>query len=250
MNKKGFSLSELLVVIAIIGIITVIAIPSVIVVNKNINKRLYSNKISNIVSAAELYASDNPDIFNGRTEVKLYVYELIKGNYLPGEVKQSESDECTSQITITNSSGTEVSVENSSECIINPVDKTSMNNSYVILRKEAVGVTAEFNGEIVDSDNGILVKQVCDRFESGLFVGKYGEGANDTCECDDTLGLVATGGTSSGQAVKACLISGNEEKNYLKYDNVMWRVMGIYNIYDDVNRLVAKMITNENVDVQ
>ena len=30
----------------------------------------------------------------------------------------------------------------------------------------------------------------------------------------------------------------------------MWRVMGIYNVYDDQTRLVAKMITNDNVDVQ
>ena len=30
----------------------------------------------------------------------------------------------------------------------------------------------------------------------------------------------------------------------------MWRVMGIYNVYNDQTRLVAKMITNDNVDVQ
>ncbi|NLC48327.1 MAG: prepilin-type N-terminal cleavage/methylation domain-containing protein [Tenericutes bacterium] len=250
MNKKGFTLSELLVVIAIIGVITVIAVPSIVVVNKNINKRMYSSKVSNIVSAAELYATDNPDIFNGRTEVKLYVYELIKGNYLPGEVKQSTNGECNTELSIVDSSGNNVTVQNSSECIINPVDKTSMNGNYVILRKEAVGVTAEFNGRIVESNNGVLVQQVCDRFNNGQFVGKYGENENDTCKCDSALGLVATGGTLSGQAVKACLISGNEEKNYLKYDNVMWRVMGVYNIYNDPDRLVAKMITNENVDVQ
>ena len=47
--------------------------------------------------------------------------------------------------------------------------------------------------------------------------------------------------------------------NYLKYDNVMWRVMGVYDVRptatlkageDAIDRLVAKMITNDNVDVQ
>ena len=42
MNKKGFSLSELLVVIAIIAVITIIAVPSIITINKNINKRMYN----------------------------------------------------------------------------------------------------------------------------------------------------------------------------------------------------------------
>ena len=82
MNKKGFTLTELLVVIAIIGIIAVIAVPSILTINKNINNRLYSETVSNIENAAVLYASNNPDIFNGVTEVKIYVYELINGNYL------------------------------------------------------------------------------------------------------------------------------------------------------------------------
>ena len=50
--------------------------------------------------------------------------------------------------------------------------------------------------------------------------------------------------------VKACIIAGDETNNYLKYGGTMWRVMGIYNVYDDQTRLVAKMITNDNVDVQ
>ena len=45
MNKNnGFTLVELLVVIAIIAILSLLVVPSVITVNKNINERLYNQK--------------------------------------------------------------------------------------------------------------------------------------------------------------------------------------------------------------
>ena len=82
MKKNGFTLVELLVVIAIIAILSVIIVPSVIKVNQTINERMYKQKKDNIVSAAELYASDNPDIFNGAESVYIYVYQLIDANYI------------------------------------------------------------------------------------------------------------------------------------------------------------------------
>ena len=67
MKKKGFTLIELLVVIAIIAILSVIIVPSIITVNKNVNERLYQQKKESIISAAELYASNNPDILTSST---------------------------------------------------------------------------------------------------------------------------------------------------------------------------------------
>ena len=46
--KKGFTLTELLVVIAIIGVLALLVVPSVLSVNKNINKRLLDNKKEHI----------------------------------------------------------------------------------------------------------------------------------------------------------------------------------------------------------
>ena len=69
MEKQGFTLVELLVVVAIIAVLSIIIIPSVISVNKNINKRMLSEKEENIETAAQLYATKNDDIFNGNFNV-------------------------------------------------------------------------------------------------------------------------------------------------------------------------------------
>lgn len=245
MNKKGFTLTELLVVIAIISIITLIAVPSVIAINRNMNRRIYSNKVETIISAAEIYATNNPDIFNGRTEVKIYVKELIETNYMTADVN-SGSAECASSETM--------------GCVIDPRDRSSMNDKWVILKKKGIGVSAEFNGNESQVLEGTLVEQVCKRFSDGTFTGKWGSGDNNYCGCKFNGTGVPTGiykATKNGdeltvgsEAVTACIISGDEKNNYLKYDGVMWRVMGVYNIYNDGNKLVAKIITNDTVDAQ
>lgn len=253
-NKKGFTLPELLVVIVIIAVIAAIAIPSVIVVNSNINKRLYNNKVNLIVSAAELYATDNPDIFNGKSQVVVYVAELINENYLEIESSDSSVNYCLS-----------INVDGRGEittpgCILNPTDKTSMNSEYVLLTKQSIGVTAEFGAEGISSTEDTLVKEICRRFEDGTFTGKYNEGTG-TCKCqinslNDEIALV----DESNNKVAACLIYGDENQNWLRYDDndgkqVMWRVMGLYDIYSEstnlgsAGKLAAKMITNESVDI-
>lgn len=244
MKKKGFTLPELLVVIVIIGVIAVIAVPSIILINKNINKRLYNSKVDMIVSAAELYASDNPDIFNGTAEVKVYVAELLNNNYL--KIETSDGNNCTSV-------STDYGVISTSGCILDPTSKQSMNDNYVILRKEAVGVTASFNGTSLSSSEDTLVKTVCKRFEDETFVGKYGTGDNDYCTCTNYASnptIVEYNPTTkaTGSSVAACLIYGNEKNNYLLYDDEYWRVMGLYDIYGN-GQLVAKMITDDNIDI-
>lgn len=262
MNKKGFTLTELLVVIALIAIIVVIAIPSIISINKKINQRVYKTKVEDILASAELYGTNNPDIFNGRTEVKVYVYELINGGFL--SVDKSADDALCQNVSSDE-------FKSDKGCIVDPVNKKSMNDNYVILKKEAVGVTATFEGQTTTITNGTLVDQVCKRFMSGMFVGKYGTGEFDYCGCaykdgkpsglyklvknastgklekQDGLYVVST---DSANKVSACIISGDETNNYLKYGGAMWRVMGVYDVYNDGDRLVAKMITNDNVDVQ
>ena len=93
MNKKGFTLTELLVVIAIIGVLSVIIIPSVVKINENINLREYEQRKTYIQNAAELYASDKPDIFQGGDVAYVYVWQLVAENYLNADLDGSD-DAC------------------------------------------------------------------------------------------------------------------------------------------------------------
>ena len=79
MNKKGFTLVELLVVVVIIAVLSIIIVPSVINVNKNINKRLLSEKIENIESSAILYANNNEEIFNDLLTLSYLVQTIVTG---------------------------------------------------------------------------------------------------------------------------------------------------------------------------
>lgn len=252
--KKGFTLTELLVVIAIIGILSVIAVPSIMLINKNINKRNYNNKVDLIVSTAELYATNKPEIFNGHLEVKVYVADLINADYL--KIEESSGEDCTK--TKVNRDGSEEEVTTKG-CIINPVDKTSMNGDYVLLKNETVGVVASFNGKTDSTDNKELVKIICDKFKNGTFIGKYDESDEARCECEydstgNITGLIAVKPNSmKGTKVEACIISGYEKNNYLYYDNKYWRVMGLYDLSNSdkgSHGIVPKLITDDGIETE
>lgn len=105
-NKKGFTLQELLVTIILLSIIVLIAIPSIMAINKRINLRTYEVKKNLILSAAEMYAQDEKP-----TPSNVLISTLLEKEYLkPDEINTVN---CPS----TNTYG----------CMINPVSKSSLN---------------------------------------------------------------------------------------------------------------------------
>jgi prepilin-type N-terminal cleavage/methylation domain-containing protein len=241
MNKKGFTLIELLVVIVIIGVLSIVIVPSILNINKNINERLLNSKIEEIESGAVLYANNNEEIFNGTDTAYVYVYELVETNYL------------TTDVPVTDSKCDGTSDNTTKGCVINPTNNESLNNNYIILKKEGVGVTAEL--VIIDQDpsgddsvtSNNLVDVICSGFASGKFEGQAHSGGNIVaCTCDKAVGatkLVVKGTTTQ---VNACLIAGDNVNNYLKYGSSRpnWRVLGVYNLD---GTLTVKMITSDPV---
>jgi len=234
MNKKGFTLTELLVVVAIIGILSVIIVPSVIKINSNINKRLYSQKEEYIKSAAEMYASNNPDLFNGTDTNYVYVHQLIANNYL--EYDEEVGKNCSLE-----------EGDKSAGCLINPTDKSSMNNYLVKITKKNVGIVAEIVTETDNTSNTeTLVKKVCDGIGSN-YNAYYESGKKCKCKYDgeNVTDIINDSNSSVSQCVLAPLEDSESLDNWLKYGNEEWRVVGLYK--DDGN-VYAKIITNKTIN--
>ena len=272
MKKDGFTLVELMAVIAIIAVLSVIIIPSLVTVNKNINSRLYNQKVDNIESAAELYASNNPDIFNGADRVYVTVYQLIEANYLEIDTKNGQGN-CKSEY-----GKTEMG------CVIDPRaeddngnaisgEDTVLNNKTVLIVKKNVGVTAtlEDKKDIDPGSNTTLVDAICNGFPEGnkiseaQFLGYTQVGTEiKECECrregGQVTGIVQKGTNSE---VDACMIVSKKDSgdvdNWLKYGSTEanWRVLGLYWIDDDTSgpnqnkqeygEIYPKMITSDVV---
>ena len=246
MKRNGFTLMELLVVIVIISVLSIIVIPSIISINQNINKRLLEEKKEHIESSAILYANNNEDIFNGTDEVRVFVYELINTNYITVDVDTADN-RCTG-----------ATGDTTKGCVIDPTKsgtEASLNSSYVILRKEGVGVSATFvmEGDTSSTTNSsqLLVDVVCAKFANGTFTGHTYDSSGNIVDCVCDSGNNATNLYIKGTTtpVEACVIAGEGVDNYLKYGDTKanWRVIGIYKNVDGNGGLSAKMITMDPI---
>ena len=81
MNKKGFTLTELLAVIVIMSIVATIGLVSVTGVKRQINQKLFTDKLSEIIASAENWGEDNKD----ELSKELTAGDLIVKNYFESE---------------------------------------------------------------------------------------------------------------------------------------------------------------------
>lgn len=81
MNKKGFTLVELMAVIVLISVVALIGVSSVIGVRKQMNRKLFEDKMTSAISAAEKWGEDNKDSL----ATTLTIGDLIVNNYYESE---------------------------------------------------------------------------------------------------------------------------------------------------------------------
>lgn len=89
-NKKGFTLVELLAVIVILGVLTAIAVPSVLGISKKIKTDMYESKKKTVEVALELWADDNKSSCIKNID-SLKIKNLIEDNYLKADDKNNSS---------------------------------------------------------------------------------------------------------------------------------------------------------------
>lgn len=82
-NKKGFTLVELLAVIVILGILTAIAVPSVLGISKKIKTNMWESKVKTIEVALELWADDNKA--NCSSAIESLTVEQLMPQYLKSD---------------------------------------------------------------------------------------------------------------------------------------------------------------------
>ncbi len=87
--KKGFTLVELLAVIIILGLLTIIAIPSIVGILNNEKENISDSMKNIIINASSLYIEDNsgvyPKVNNNVYCIKLE--SLVNGNRLSNPLK-------------------------------------------------------------------------------------------------------------------------------------------------------------------
>lgn len=77
-NKKGFTLVELLVTIVLLGVVATIIIYNMTSVSNQSKESDYKKFVAEIISAASVYADNNPEVFNDLYVNKAYLYITIK----------------------------------------------------------------------------------------------------------------------------------------------------------------------------
>lgn len=81
MNKKGFTLVELMAVIVIISIIALVGVTSITGVRKQMDKKLFEEKLTSAIASAEKWGEDNKDMLPTTKTIG----QLIVSNYYESE---------------------------------------------------------------------------------------------------------------------------------------------------------------------
>lgn len=97
LKKQGFTLVELLVTIVLLGIVAAIVIYNMANVGKDTKETDYERYIAAVKSAADVYATNNPEAFNDLYVSKAYVYltvgDLVRSGLLDENLQNPYTNE-------------------------------------------------------------------------------------------------------------------------------------------------------------
>lgn len=144
-NNKGFTLVELLVVIAILGIVIVIAVPSVQGVNNLIRNNMLDKKVEIIEEAAIMLGQDMKGsvIASEKTYKTFPCKRIVISSLVPNYLDKDNENECLKEDS-TDTVG----------CIVDPSDESKyLDKKEVIIyyKNKRIHAIVDINDELVCS---------------------------------------------------------------------------------------------------
>ena len=144
-NNKGFTLVELLVVIAILGIVIVIAVPSVQGVNNLIRNNMLDKKVEIIEEAAIMLGQDMKGsvIASEKTYKTFPCKRIVISSLVPNYLDKDNENECLKEDS-TDTIG----------CIVDPSDESKyLDKKEVIIyyKNKRIHAIVDINDELVCS---------------------------------------------------------------------------------------------------
>ena len=126
-NKKGFTLVELLSVIVLIALVSVLAVSGITSANNKTKQRILSSKIVTVEEGLRSWNMDNENCFRSRDAINCIVglangctadQNIVSCSITIGELARQNIIEVDQEI-------------NGEKIVINPVDKSSLNNEPI-----------------------------------------------------------------------------------------------------------------------
>ncbi len=172
MNKKGFTLVELMAVIVIISIIALVGVTSITGVRKQMDKKLFEEKLTSAIASAEKWGDDNKDklkFFNVSPKKILTLGELVANGYYESE--EAVNYNLYNYTKCSNSKTSQLGYKEGELCkniVINNVDNVIVNEIeiYVYIKNNRVYACIEKN-----DNNKDLIKETdtFDKYNKDLY---------------------------------------------------------------------------------
>ena len=170
MNEKGFTLVELMAVIVLISIIALIGVTSVMGIRRQMDTKLFEEKLTSAIASAEKWGDDNKDelnIFTVSPKKILTLGELVASGYYRSEEGVNPTtynyNECATKGSIYGY----VDGELCKDVVTNNVDNVIVNEIeiYVYIKNNRVYACIEKN----DNNKSLIID--FDKYSEKIYCG-------------------------------------------------------------------------------